>query len=512
MRQHDIVLQSLYSGRAVGSSAIYYQDLISQARSDVFFSLVFGGRIMQSAGSFFDSAIAIRIFGELFSYPWFFDACNNYGWRPLLLNTDTPDRPRPIEFIGRRWRNENLDLTLFREFDLNFSLGPTLQKKVAYKTTAAELLERGEYGSFSDHLQHVRHDHVLSAESISEFHTDSESATETTSSEVPPSILDKRTKTYPALLTKDVGLWFDRILKYCSYPNTFNSGHDSINSDALKGFSPMRAIKLRTENLRKTAVGNLRKDELEELNLEFAAKIGVGGVMSPFHQQAPTHYRHYYPLIGQWVESEWHTARHMMYGADACVYSTSWTSKNIFDFDDKPLVSHLSETSVDDSPDIELGSFSEMSWDILFSLVSDSKWRTLIDELHSRHSIDEKKKIASSIIELVVKKMVDYEFISEKSRLIISTNKIAAIAAGTATYTGILAKFHTHIEQFLGPYLGEYSQVAEALPVVAGAISEAKNYVQIAKLTVPSIKHFRRRSVGKRLRKFLVHNPYLPKT
>ncbi len=455
MRQHNVLLQTLYSAKASGDKAFDFPYAIRQARSDVFFSLLFGGRIVASAGAFFDSPIAIKIFGELFTHPRVLSTCQSRDWKPLLLNTDGTEDLTPQMFLTRRWRNPDASFTLFRESDPYFSTGAP-EEVLAMKEHASAYLERGEYLNFRDTLVPLFQSHDFRSALPGEL----------------------RIHQTDAILGESVGDWFQSLMTYLKIEGTFLYRRHAPNPEELQKFSPMDAVTRRTHRLGEDAGGPYEKAELIRLNREFVKLTNNSPLMNPYHIHGPAHYGpEYYPLINHWIEAEWHQTRQRMYNSDVCILSSDRRMRELFDFDNASMVSYVSDAVIDDSLRVVQEDFCDIDWSILLDVVTDTQWLRLVDEIHASRSADALKRPSEEMLHLLSKKMTDFTFDHAEGKVSIIGRRLAKIAA-VAGYGGVTAKLHDQLHSLLGLSLE-----------LGGAISTLMATDTVVKAASPLLKH-----------------------
>lgn len=147
-----VLVQSADSARYFVNHAFFFEYSLAQLRSDVFFSLAFGGQIALTAEKFMDSAGALRVFGELFSNvsPAF---CTEVGWFPLTLIGEGDDySPSFKKFIAKRWINpENKAFALLREDD-----DRDAESHWNVRASCVGYLESEDWSKLSEMLQRVQ--------------------------------------------------------------------------------------------------------------------------------------------------------------------------------------------------------------------------------------------------------------------------------------------------------------------------------------------------------------------
>lgn len=441
---------------------------IAQARSDVLFSLLFGGQVCFSAGAFFDSPIAIRVFGELCSHPEFDKFCSDYGWRPLWLSTDRRSdpntnpavKPSVVDFLTSRWLNKEMSFTLFREFEPGFE-DPVKMSKM--KEAACSALRTEQYGSMADQLAPLFEDHKIERSDIiaAEVDRDSYFFVEDTSSE--RHARARGAAVLPAILTEETGLWFKGLMSYLLTYRTLDNREATKRPSALDEFFPLTAVIERTKSIDGSSK-KYSKDELEQLNASLLQKVGNPPTMNPIHNEGPGHYGPvYYPLIDYWMETEWHEVRHRMYGAKSCILSSDWQMREVFDFDHHSKATYMSDVRIDDSLRVVQEGFGEFTLDILFATITDSKWRSSLLQMRAEADREQRRKHADAILSLLASKLGDFHFEHEDGIVSINVKRLSKLGY-LGSYAGIVSKHHNTLEGLLGTQFTTLLEVG-ALPV-----------------------------------------------
>ena len=468
--QHDSVVQTLYSGRCGSSQALYFDYALAQARADVFFSLLFGGRIVCSAGMFFDSPIAIRVFGELFSNVRFTAVCERYDWCPLRLNSDNPfTHAQGIrnakEYLLSRWRDPTKTFGLFREREDHFVIdsAQTIRDR---KLAAARAVELDEYARLRNIYEPFLAEHripaaVLLPSSASEPQT----GRETGMSGAAPALVSP-------VLTSQFAEWLRCILDYLNPPDRFVDMELLPYQTILSAFSPFAAVKSRTSGLNQDRVGNYDIPELCERNLEFERSVGSSPMMNDFHNRGPEIYQHYYALVNSWIEQDWHTTRHEAYGSATCLLSSNWEERQVFDFDAASKVHYLSDTRIDDSLRLTQERFGELDWSILFDVISDQRWAALIWKIRDATTREEAEAAADEIFDLLSVRITDFDFQSDKGRFSIRAKRITDVLSFTSTLTVCVENYGGSVLHMLGAAgVAVSSRARLKQPVTAGIVA-----------------------------------------
>jgi len=253
----------------------------------------------------------------------------------------------------------------------------------------------------------------------------------------------------------------------------------------LQKFSPVDAVVKRTQNLADGKSGNYDKAELVRLNTEFNRMVNGSPLMNPYHIKGPKHYgAEYYPLINHWIEAEWHQTRQRMYNSNVCILSSDRRMRELFDFDKTSMVSYVSDAEIDDSLRVIQENFCEIDWGILIDVINDSKWLSLVDEIHNCPPTEALQRPSEKMLDLLSKKMTDFAFNNEKGKVAIIARNSARIAA-VAGYGGVMAKMHDQLHSLLGLGMG----IGGALSVLPVADSAAKIASPLLKYSVAGLRH-----------------------
>jgi len=485
--QHDNLLQTLYSGRCGEDNALHFDYALAQARADVFFSLLFGGRIVCSAGAFFDSAIAIRVFGELFSQANFKTLSEEYEWYPLCLNTDNPAPWRVKDYLISRWLNPEQTFGLFREREKGFEAewsGRILEMRRA----AADCVRDDQY----DRLRNVyrpflvpyevpRYDYVRS---LNDKRPDVSAAQCT---QPPGSVLIQ------PILTEDFASWLRSIVEYLTNRDCFYSMDSGDYENTLTKFSPLSAIKSRTRELPRERVGDYDLFELQEMNHEFENTVGNNPMMGAFHQKGPGIYGHYYALINNWIEAEWHATRHAAYRSRVCLFSSNWEEREVFDFDAESKIHYLLNAHIDDSLRLSQEKFGELDWSLLLGLVSDQRWRSLIWDVRDAKTSDAIVKGCDQMLDMLAGRITDFSFQADKGCLSIMAKSVANVL-GRASAALCTSHFQADLSVLMGP---RHAHISSSLTEQVAALSVAR---PIERFIVSGTKWLYRPYIGRELR------------
>jgi hypothetical protein len=445
--QHDVVLQTLYSAQSRGNNALYFDYSLAQARADVFFSLLFGGKIICSAGMFFDSLIAIRIFGELFSDPRFNSLCQKHRWHPLKLNTDNPQLTDPKNYIIGRWENPEIKFGLFREGESDF-ISRLAVDMDALKKDAAECIRNDDYVKLRNIYEPFLIDYEID-DYLQDFDAPKNGINDT---------LPERTMRHAAsariapLLTKEFSEWLQSIVEYLSLPDCFVSMDPDAYAKILSTFVPLISVKRRTEALTLERFGDYDINDLRERNKEFESLVGNTPTMNALHRIGLGIYGHYYPLVNHWIEMDWHATRHAAYLSSACVLSSNWEARQVFDFDATSKVHYLMDTRIDDTLRLSQEKFGELDWGILLDLIADSDWRSLIAKIKDASEAKDVAALTDQILNMLSKRITSFSFDSEKGRLSISAKHVRSLTGRGSALAAILctAHYQSSLEGLLG--------------------------------------------------------------
>lgn len=412
---------------------------------------MFGGQIHGSAGAFLDSAIAIRVFGELFTEPGFLEVCRDHGWRPLMLNTDElphdPTTPRPMvtDYLCRRWRNFSLTNNFFRLGEPGFDrdgLARSLQEKTV------DLLASGHLDALQDALAPLSIDHAAIALDPS--------------AQAPAGVtaLPALFKPQDKNRVPKAGVWLQSILDYLIRFDACADRRNSPDPDILEKYSMSDAILRRTENIDAEKFPE-EKRELEELNTEFLARHGDIRLMSDLHNHGEDHYGHNWLLIRHWMESEWHINRQKMYAADVCILSSDLLIRSVLDFDRHSLLTYSSDIKIDDSLRITQQKFAQLDWVILISLASDSRWRTAVQALRDAPSGAKRQLAAERIFTLLAQRIGALRIEKVGDMISLSLDYSANAAAALTLAEPLMGSYFGDIKGIFGADVGDFLHLAE---------------------------------------------------
>ena len=414
--QRDIMLQSIYPSKSESLRPLFVQQALCQARSDVLMSLLFGGRIVTSAGAFFDSDIAVRIFGELLGHKDFGKISRDRSWQPLVLNTDLFEPVTPLRFVLERWRRPEARFGFFREFETGADRPPHEPHPV--RSRLVEFLESGSdrFGDLDAAMADLWKPHyVLNAD-------------------LP--YVTPRVTTHPAVLCEGSGFWLRDIFRYLERAGNFRSRNDSPKPGALELFSPATFIARRTRKLTDPDL----IAELKPRNRAFIRKLAGRRVMNAFHIEGPKIYGHNYELISHWVETEWHAVRHVMYGSATLHLSSGRLRKDLLDRDPNQRVAHFHPMTIAEEPGAAPDSvaFADFDWSLLFGIVDSSRWHNLLENVREG---DDHDAAVRKMYDFIAGKMTDFSFDEKNGRVQVVSRK-ADRALG---YAGLATVFHSDL-------------------------------------------------------------------
>ncbi|WP_158746650.1 hypothetical protein [Acidisphaera sp. L21] len=139
----------------------------------------------------------------------------------------------------------------------------------------------------------------------------------------------KTLTTHPAILRKSSGFWLRDILAYLGEDGNFQCVGDAVIPGLLHLFSPADFIAKRTAELADATLAG----ELADRNAAFIAALGGHRMMNSFHIEGSDIYGYDHELICHWIETEWHTVRHVMYDTAMLRLSSSRLGKELLDRD-----------------------------------------------------------------------------------------------------------------------------------------------------------------------------------
>jgi len=441
--QHGVVIQTLYSGRCTSDSAPYFDYGLAQARSDIFFSLLFGGTINYSAGAFLDSPTAIRAFGELMSHPLFEATRLKVSWTPLRLHTDNPAKWDGIRaYVAGRWRDAAMRFALFREVDSDFKLESPLDT-YDLRMQAADAIE-GERSATHPGLLPDALAPFLKAVRVA-HHVEGEPPRDGDGNIVTGGVSDA---VYGPIL-KDAdksAIDIEAILRYVDGNACFHSMDGETHRDVLGGFPPRMAIRSRTDAIvrqvgpdaKDFAIGRFELDDLIESNTRFEAL----------------------------ASSE----------------------------------SHMNALHIHGSAGLAQERFGELDWGVLLEIVSLDEWPRHVLRIRSAQTKDAAFAAAEALLNLLAKRIVDFNFQLINGRLSASS-KVAAGAAVCPTAASVcLGHFESSLVSLAGA--GAFSAAASAL---AAAVKSASS----ATIMLPGARWASERYVDRALRTAITPATYL---
>ena len=454
--QHDIMLQSIYPSKGESLRPLFLEQSLCQARSEVLMALLFGGRVVTSAGAFFDSDIAVRVFGELFAHKGFGRMRANRSWQPLVLNTDLPDPLTPLQFVLERWRKPEARFGFFREFGGGNGQAPHAEHPVRARVVA--FLESGsdKAGDLDAAMAGLWEPFYLEA-----GHG------------------PKTLTPHPAILREGSGFWLRDILAYLGEDGNFQCRGDVAVPGALDLFSPADFIAKRTAELADATLAG----ELADRNAAFIAALGGRRMMNSFHIEGPDIYGHDYELICHWIETEWHAVRHVMYDTATLRLSSSRLRKELLDRDPNQRIGHFHPMTVheDETVQPDAVGFADFDWGVLFGVIDSSTWHNLLEEVRTGENGDGATR---RLVEFVARKLTDFSFDEENGRVRV----VARCLAQGLSYGGLASMFQS-------PLFGLTGLMAS--PVV-------RNAGTIAKVAAPALRVAHEKHLGHQLRKAIV--------
>ena len=272
----------------------------------------------------------------------------------------------------------------------------------------------------------------------------------------------------------------EAILRYVDQHGCFHSMAKETYDDVLGGVSPLGAIRTRTTDIvkqagpdaRDFAIGNFELDDLLESNKRFEELAGSQSQMNAFHVHGRGVYRHFFPLVRQWLEADWHGVRHKAYTSAACLYSTNWETRDVFDFDASSKAFYLEPGQIDDTLRLAQERFGEVDWGILLEIVSHDEWPLHILEIRSAKTEEAASAAAEALLNLLARRIVDFKFDVINGRLSINAKNAAGAAVCASVASVGLGHFESSLVFLAGA--GTFGAAAGALgAAVKGASSAA---------------------------------------
>ncbi len=414
--QHKTLLQTLHSGRCGILAAPNYNYTLGQARSDVMFSLLFGGRIAYSAGTFFDSPTALRVFGELFCFDSFEEISTKFHWKPLELVMDEKlGEIGPREYIVRRWREPERKCWIFREDDIEFEKDyekdlDVLKLSVKERKLAiAQAIEDDNRSQFQDLYQAFTKN--VKMPGVADSYT--------------PIIDDRFAKWLFAIID-----YLERNRSVC-FRDITDSGKAKLSKfstiDCVESRTAHLAEKLRNERIESFDSGNLA--ELQSMNMEMRSRLSDSKGLNPFHNIAESIYKNdmYMRMTHNWLEEDWHNIRYDAYSSSTCLLSSDFEQRQMFDIDNGSKSLYLSDACImTDGPLRQIQEvYGKFYLSILLTVVSSSDWVEQVNII--KQGDGDHRKISNAvnkIIALFAKHTSDFEVNSKEGRISIKLNKI----------------------------------------------------------------------------------------
>lgn len=403
--QRKVILQSLYSGRALLRNVAFFQVMLAQARTDVLKALIFGNTIVVSAESFYDSPIAIRIFGEIFDEigP---DFCEKYGWAPLELHVETRSAAEtPAQFLIERWSNLGPYFHFFRASDE--SIDPKVRED--FQRTAAQTLVDGSYDDLQDVMKPLCEPYVLSDAGIG------------AAGRIPlPSISE-----YPSLLTRAAISNMQFVENYLLRMKRFKHLGQSNFDATVKAFSQTDVIAQRGLGL----IDRAEREMLLSRNNEFARRFGTALPMSIFLREGPTVYGEQFDLARFWVEKDFHMKRLSPYDAVCCIAASDYEPKGIFDADTDLKEVFDRDDRLDDDGSTVVEEHFRFEWSVLKDLVASASWRGAISAIRKAKTQEQLDAAAERVLDVLKEKLVEFHVTSKKGVVSVQGPRLASFGA-----------------------------------------------------------------------------------
>jgi len=297
-------------------------------------------------------------------------------------------------------------------------------------------------------------------------------------------------------------------LIYLNSPGCFLSMDKETYEDKISPFSPFSAVESRTQTLPIDNLGNYFTEELKELNKEFKSIAGTSPLMNDFHVHGPDVYKHYFLLVNSWIESEWHMTRHAAYSSSNCLMSSNWLERSILDFDKNSRIYYQIDTRMDDSLRKTQERFGQLDSSLLLDVISDRRWRPLIQEIRSAQTLDEFTRASDKIFSILSNKITTFSFDNNGGHISITARKINS----TIDLVSDVSTCLTAIERSLHDLFG-VTTLAESLN--APGVDSALPYLSAVKATkvigskfLPALRWVNEQAVGHHLRYTVVPRLY----
>jgi hypothetical protein len=479
--QHDVVLQSLYSAKSSAKHLNYLEFSLAQARTDVFFTLLFGGRIVMSAGSLFDSPLAIRIFGELFSTSGFQILTKEYNWRPLHICTDQATLKMPAEFLGERWKNPESNFTLFRQCDPNFEMDAKILHDLRSQLHAA--IEEKNFDNIKPIYEPFTIPYTTKLDALG----------------------NRDARSFPSLMAGDYSAWFKNILIYIEQEGNWSHLPVGPLRDQLDQFSPAASIRHRINSLTQNDDNEVEtRASLIERLAEFDKITKSSRVMNPFHVTGPRVFEQYYSLLSHWIEMDWHAVRSNIYRSNSCIFSSDWQIRDVFDLEKNSKAYFLSDSRlIDDGSRLPQDRYSAIDWSILLGLVTNIDWRNMNRKAKSAKNSDELVRQHEEIMNFLAKKLTEFHFENKSGKYSIIAKKSSGVV-GAVTGFSIVDKY---VEGIFGPVLSGLGALS-----LSSAVQNYQTFAKDIAYLVPFITKIHEKYERHSLRRAVVPQIYFNPT
>lgn len=405
--ENRALIQGLYSLKFRSINAPLFEDLVAQARADVFFSLLFGNTVVSPGEAFFDSAAAIKIFGEIFSViePEF---CRDHGWSPLILRIETPTAATDLRaLLKKRWSDQRQFLLLFREDDASFD---SEVAKNARRLAQEFIDEAAPKEQLATAFARLSDPYRVPLRGLSLYD--------------PPEALVGATMTTPSLVSSETAGHINRIINHCQKTGAVELTPPPLFREHIGGFSLAAALSTRLTSLNEEN----GMQEISELAKDFFSKYRNEVPMGQFMDTGPEQFGKHFERVRNWLESDWHGKRALAHDAAAWI-NTRESTVTMPEIANERIF-YLSETRGRDFMTLDKALF-RLDWTVLKSIVSDTKWKIIIQDIRNAqasNNVDELVGLAENLLNFFAKKLSEY-FVQSEHGLVKLTGRAMTTAS-----------------------------------------------------------------------------------
>ena len=236
---------------------------------------------------------------------------------------------------------------------------------------------------------------------------------------------------------------------------------------------------------------------------EFVSTVGTTVKMNDFFQRGPGIYTHHFEMVRGWVEQEWHMSRLHAHHSSKCIVSSDFLAREIHDRDPHPLVYSKSIAEFDDPKRPAQERYFSIEWEVLRDVVADWKWRAAVAALHSATSKEALRAATDEILDLLARKVTDYEFTHNEGFVSIWGRRVELLSAAAAAVGAVGGVFEASLNSLVGGSGGIFfgsKALRQALAEGAGAKS----------LLIPTVRVAAERLAGHQMKKAIVAQEYIP--